>query len=239
MPQSPRARGVLFDLDGTLLDTAPDLTGALNALRAEHGLPALADGHLVPTASHGSIAMIRRGFDLQPADPRFAPLQQRFLQLYQARISHASRAFAGIDELLEFLEARRIPWGVVTNKPSRLTEPLLAALGYARRAGCIVSGDTLAVGKPDPLPILHACEQLGLAPADCLMIGDAERDIQAGRRAGTLTLVALFGYISGEDRPQRWGADGLIGHPRETLRWLDPALTGRQAPDRSLSATAG
>lgn len=220
----PRARGVLLDLDGTLLDTAPDLIGSLNALRVENGLSPLPSGHLQPVVSHGSGPMIQRGFNLQPADPGFEPLRQRFLDLYRARVSRATRAFDGMDALLDTLDDADIPWGVVTNKPSWLTEPLLDDLGYATRAACIVSGDTLPCRKPDPAPVLLACEQLQLAPQHCVLIGDAERDVEAGWRAGTLTLVAMFGYIGAEDRVMNWGAHGLISHPLEALRWLAPDL---------------
>jgi len=226
----PSARAVLFDLDGTLLDTAPDLIGSLNALRAEQGMEPLIAGHLQPVVSHGSGAMVQRGFDLAPTDPRFEPLRQRFLTLYRERVSRDTRAFAGMDELLEALEARGIPWGVVTNKPGWLTEPLLEDLGYAARSACIVSGDTLPIRKPHPAPLLLACERIGRAPSDCVFVGDALRDIQAGRSAGMLTLVALFGYIGAEDHVRLWGADGLVGTPAEVLRWIAPEL--RAAPTR-------
>lgn len=224
IPAEPRARAVLLDLDGTLLDTAPDLIGSLNALRIENGLGPLPAGHLQPVVSHGSAAMIQRGFDLQPADPDFETLRQRFLSIYRSRVSRATRPFDGIDALLEALEAAELPWGVVTNKPGWLTEPLLEDLGYAARAACVISGDTLPCRKPDPAPIHLACERLRLRPEHCVLIGDAQRDVEAGRRAGVLTLVALFGYIGAEDRVGNWGADGLIGHPLEALRWLDPDL---------------
>ncbi|RFA27749.1 phosphoglycolate phosphatase [Alkalilimnicola ehrlichii] len=227
MPLPPQARAVLLDLDGTLLDTAPDLIGALNTLRGEHGKTPLPEGHLQPVVSHGSAAMVQRGFDLAPDTAGFEALRQRFLALYRARVSQATRAFPGMDELIDLLDERGIPWGVVTNKPGWLTEPLLADLGYAPRAACIVSGDTLAARKPDPGPILLACKRLALAPCDCVLVGDAERDIEAGRRAGALTLAALFGYICGEDHVRRWGADGIISHPEEILRWLDPELLGQ------------
>lgn len=229
-PVPPRIRGVLLDLDGTLLDTAPDLVGSLNALRIENGYDALPVGHLESVVSHGSGAMIQRGFDLLPDTPGFEALRLRFLDLYRARVSHATRAFEGIDSLLETLEYANIPWGIVTNKPGWLAEPLLADLGYAERAACIVAGDTLACRKPDPAPVLLACEQLQLAPQHCMLIGDAERDVQAGYRAGTLTLVALFGYIGAEDRVAYWGADGLINHPLEALQWLDPDLLAEPSP---------
>ncbi len=234
-----QARGVLLDLDGTLLDTAPDLIGSLNQLRQEQGLEPLPAGHLQPVVSHGSGPMIQRGFDLAPTDPDFQPLRQRFLEIYRDRVSHSTRPFAGIDELLQALDSAGIPWGVVTNKPGWLTEPLLADLGYAERAACIVSGDTLPCRKPDPAPVLLGCERLQLAPQQCVLIGDAARDVEAGRRAGTLTLVALFGYIGAEDRVASWGAHGLIGHPLETLRWLAPELqTAVPASAADWTATA-
>lgn len=224
VPVPPKIRGVLLDLDGTLLDTAPDLIGSLNALRIENGFGPVPAGHLESVVSHGSGAMIQRGFDLLPDNPYFDALRLRFLDLYRARVSRATRPFEGIDDLLETLEYAQIPWGIVTNKPGWLAEPLLADLGYAERAACIVSGDTLPCRKPDPAPVLLACEQLQLPPQQCMLIGDAERDVQAGYRAGTLTLVALFGYIGAEDRVAYWGADGLISHPLEALQWLDSDL---------------
>ena len=227
----PKARAVLLDLDGTMLDTAPDLIGALNTLREEEGRPALADGLLRPVVSHGSGAMVQRGFDLHPAHPDFNRLRDRFLALYRARVSHSTRAYPGMDALLDELEARGLPWGVVTNKPGWLTEPLLTDLGYFRRAACVISGDTLPCRKPDPRPILLACEQLGIAPRHTVFVGDAERDVDAGRRAGTLTLVALFGYIGAEDRVNTWGAHGLIGHPLEALRWVAPGNAPAPLPE--------
>lgn len=219
--QLPRARGVLLDLDGTLLDTAPDLMAALNELRAQEGLAAVDEGHLWPVVSHGSAAMIQRGFDMSPDTPGFEELRQRFLHLYRDCVSRRTRPFAGMDELLDVLEEQNVPWGVVTNKPGWLTEPLLADLGYLQRTGCLVSGDTLPCRKPDPAPVQLACEKLRLAPSECVLVGDALRDVDAGRRAGVLTVVALFGYIAAEDRVAHWGADGLISHPLELLRWLD------------------
>lgn len=218
-PQTP-IRAVLLDLDGTLLDTAPDLIGSVNDLRAQEGLTPLADGLLRPAVSHGSGPLIRRGFDVEPEDPRFEPLRQRLLNIYRGRVSRETRAFDGMDALLDRLDALGVPWGVVTNKPGWLTEPLLKDLGYYSRAACVISGDTLPCRKPDPAPILLACRRLGLSPAECVLVGDAGRDIEAGHRASVPTLVALFGYIGAEDRYTHWGADGLIAHPLEILRWL-------------------
>ncbi|PWG63481.1 HAD family hydrolase [Spiribacter halobius] len=220
MRRLPLARAVLLDLDGTLFDTAPDLISSLNALRREEDLPPLAAAQLASAVSHGSAPMIRRGFDLAPDDPRFEPLRQRFLALYRERLSCETQPFDGMEELLHTLERGGVPWGIVTNKPGWLTEPLVAALGYGERPHCVVSGDDLRRRKPDPYQVLEGCRRLGLPPRECVFVGDAERDVEAGRRAGTLTLVALFGYLSAEDRVTRWGADGLIGHPQEIERWL-------------------
>ncbi|MFV8835225.1 HAD-IA family hydrolase [Aquisalimonas sp.] len=221
---------MLFDLDGTLLDTAPDLIAAANTLLQENDRPALAPGLFAPVVSHGSAAMISRSFDLHPRDPAMEPLRQRFLQLYRERVSTLTRPFAGIPEVLERIESAGLRWGVVTNKPGWLTEPLLDDLELSRRAACIVSGDTVPCRKPDPRPISYACELLDIAPHRTVVVGDALRDVSAGRLAGTSTLVALFGYICAEDEPTRWGADGLIGQPGELLRWLpDPTPASRMS----------
>jgi phosphoglycolate phosphatase len=215
------ARAVLLDLDGTLLDTSPDLIGSLNDLRREEGLAALPAGELATVVSHGSAPMIRRGFGIDADDSRFEPLRQRFLAIYRERVCQETRAFPGMDELLATLDEGGIPWGVVTNKPGWLARPLMESLGYTARCACLVSGDNLARRKPDPYQVHLACDALGLEPADCVFVGDAQRDVEAGRRAGALTLVALFGYVHAEDRVCTWGADGLIGHPLEVLRWVE------------------
>ncbi|MDN3517665.1 HAD-IA family hydrolase [Aquisalimonas lutea] len=226
----PHVDTVLFDLDGTLLDTAPDLIGAANDLLAEQGLPALAPGLYAPVVSHGSAAMIARSFDLAADDPRMQPLRQRFLALYRDRVSRLTRPFDGVPELLDRIDDAGLRWGVVTNKPAWLTEPLLTDLDLTRRAGCIVSGDTVPCRKPDPRPILHACGLMDVDPGRTVVVGDAHRDVHAGRLAGTMTIVALFGYLCAEDTPTFWGADGLIGHPGELLRWLVPAFTPPERP---------
>ena len=218
--QPPALDTVLFDLDGTLLDTAPDLIGAANQLLSEQGYPQLPPGFYNSVVSHGSAAMIARSFDLALDDPRMERLRQRFLTLYRDRVSELTRPFDGIPELLDGLDAAGLRWGVVTNKPGWLTQPLLRDLDLAQRAACIVSGDSVQTRKPDPRPVTHACELLDVAPERAVVVGDARRDVSAGRLAGTATVVALFGYITGEDRPTDWGADGLIGHPGELTRWL-------------------
>ena len=212
-------RCVLFDLDGTLADTAPDLAYALNGVLAEQGRAPLPLGTIRPAASHGGLALIRCGFG--EGHPEEEALRQRLLGIYRDNIARETRLFAGMAAVLADLEARGLHWGVVTNKPSRFTEPLMDALDLSRRAACIVSGDTCENSKPHPQPILHACALAGVSAQECLYVGDAARDIEAGRRAGTHTLAALFGYIGADDLPQQWGADALIEQPGEILDWLD------------------
>ncbi len=219
-------RCVLFDLDGTLVDTAPDLAWCLNALRAEQGLEAMPFAAIRPHVSHGARALVRAGFGIDLDDDRFEALRARLLALYEANLARESRLFAGMDALLDELAARALPWGVVTNKPGWLSEPLLDALGLSARAACIVSGDTTARSKPHPDPLLHASRLVALPPSACLYVGDARRDIEAGRSAGMRTLVALFGYLDEGDDPAVWDADGLIDHPRAILDWLAPSAPG-------------
>jgi len=213
-------RTILFDLDGTLADTAPDLAFALNAVLVEQGREPLSLGCIRPVVSHGALALVRLGFGFGPEDVRFGALRQRLVEVYRENLTRGTRLFPGMAELLENIEARGMRWGVVTNKPAALTEPLLARLGLTARAAAVVSGDTLSVRKPDPAPMLLACQQAQSHPAHCVYVGDAERDVQAGRNAGMATLVALFGYLGDEDRPQDWGADGMIEHPDEVLPWI-------------------
>lgn len=220
---------VLFDLDGTLLDTAPDLAFALNRVRAEQGLDPLAFEDIRPVVSHGSVGLLRLGFGLKPEDePRFGILRQRLLDIYQDHLAVQTRLFPGMESVLDTLEARGMCWGVVTNKPGWLTEPLLAQLGLAQRAACIVSGDSTAKRKPDPEPMLHACQLSGTDASTSVYVGDAQRDIEAGRRAGMKTLVALFGYIGADENPANWGADALLREPADLLHWLEH--NGRASP---------
>lgn len=213
-------KAVLFDLDGTLVDTAPDLGYALNLQRANHGLPPLADAVIRPQASHGARGLLGLGFDLHPDDARFAHMREEFLQLYADNICRHSCPFPGILDLLAELEARQLKWGVVTNKPARFTEPLMSVLDLAERAACIVSGDTCPQSKPHPAPMLCAAELCGATPAQCLYLGDAERDIQAATAAAMPALVAAWGYLDAADVPHTWGAHAQIRHPAETLDYL-------------------
>jgi phosphoglycolate phosphatase len=216
-------RTVLFDLDGTLLDTAPDLADALNAVLAEQGQPALPYERIRPVVSHGGIALIELGFGIGRGDPAFEALRQRLLTIYRANLAVRTRPFPGMSGLLAAIESRRMNWGVVTNKPGWLTEPLLQALGLFERAACVVSGDTLPERKPHPAPMLHACRLAGSEPAQCVYVGDAQRDIEAGRNAGMHTLVALFGYVDADDDYRTWQADAAVDSPAGILDWLGPA----------------
>lgn len=220
-PTPGTIRTVLFDLDGTLLDTAPDLAQALNAVRIENNKPPLPYEAIRPVVSHGGIALIELGFELERSDPAFDPLRQRLLEIYRENISTLTRPFPGITELLEKLEQRGISWGVVTNKPGWLTDPLLKDLDLYDRAAAVVSGDTLDERKPHPAPMLYACELANSEPGQCVYIGDAQRDIEAGINAGMHTLVALFGYLQEQDDPQNWQADDMIETPMGLLEWLD------------------
>ena len=212
---------VLFDLDGTLLDTAPDLADALNTVLVENHREPLPYPTIRGVVSHGGMALIKLGFGLDEASPEFDPLRQRLLSIYRDNLSNRTRPFPGMTELLEQLEQSGLSWGVVTNKPGWLTEPLLQDLGLLERAACVVSGDTLNERKPHPAPMLHACEQAGSRPENCVYIGDAQRDVEAGRNANMHTLVALFGYFMDDDRPHEWQADGVLEQPLDLLAWLD------------------
>jgi N-acetyl-D-muramate 6-phosphate phosphatase len=220
-PQWPPLRGVLFDLDGTLLDTAPDLAAALNRLRGQHQLTPLAFSDIRPHVSHGSAALITLGFGFAESDPRFESLRLALLSLYHENIANLTRPFDGMFALLAELKRRGLKWGIVTNKPGWLTTPLLARFDFGIRPECVVSGDTVATAKPDPGPLLHGVEQLELAPAQCVYIGDAERDVAAGIRAGMRTLIALYGYLGPDDQPHTWGADAYLRAPLDLIEWID------------------
>lgn len=214
---------VLFDLDGTLLDTAPDMTNALNLLLAEEGKNPLAHDYCRDHVSHGSIAMVKLGFGEQQTEAEINRRRLRFLHLYEKNLCVDTKLFDGMDETLRFLEEQGIHWGVVTNKPAFLTDPLLQALGLYDRACSIVSGDTLSQRKPDPAPVLFAADQCRSLATECIYVGDAERDIESGNRANMRTLIASYGYIDAQQTPQYWGADGVVEKPIEILDWLQSA----------------
>ena len=211
---------LLFDLDGTLLDTAPDMAAALNALRIEEGLPALPLETIRPKVSQGGLALTRLAFADHRGEEEIEPLRQRFLQLYRNAIAVHSRLFDGFEDLLASLEQQRIPWGVVTNKPAWLTEPLMDELGLAQRSAVTLSGDSTAERKPHPLPLLSAAERIGIDPGRCCYVGDDPRDIEAGNAAGMTTIIARWGYIDDNASPEDWGADHEIDHPRQLYSLL-------------------
>ena len=213
-------RAVLFDLDGTLIDTAPDLGYALNLQRSRHGLPVLDNALIRPQASHGARGLLGVGFELHPDDPHYAIMREEFLQLYSENICRHSQPFPGILDLLNALEARTLAWGVVTNKPARFTEPLMSILDLAERASCIVSGDTCPQCKPHPAPMLIAAELCQTPPGQCLYVGDAARDIEAATAAGMPALAAAWGYLDSTDAPETWGAHAIIHAPAELLAYL-------------------
>ncbi len=213
-------KAVLFDLDGTFADTAPDLAAALNQVLDEEGEPALPFEIIRPVVSHGGNALIRLGFNFNEQHTDFERLRKRFLSIYQNNISNLTTVFDGIKELLDTLESKQISWGIVTNKPSWLTDPLMEQMGYTNRAATIVSGDTTKEKKPHPEPLFYACREMNCQPSECLYIGDAERDIIAGNSAGMTTITALFGYIEPKDTPENWGADAMIEHPKDIEGFL-------------------
>jgi len=211
-------RAVLFDLDGTLLDTVPDLVYALNQTRLMESLPPLPISAIRPIANLGSKMMIKTAFGIEECDPRFNRMREHFLQFYEKHLADATQFFPNVEKVLAHLEKNRIPWGIVTNKLKRHALPLLKALHI--EPACIICGDSLAKAKPDPEPIRYACELLKHPPSDCLYVGDAMTDVMASKAAGTKSLVALYGYIQHDQDPLSWGADGYIGEPMELIEWL-------------------
>jgi phosphoglycolate phosphatase len=213
-------RAVLFDLDGTLADTAPDLAGALNALLVERGLPPVPVAEARPVTSSGARGMLKVGLGIDPGHAEYESLKTRFLDLYAERVCVETQLFAGVAELLAALEERAIAWGVVTNKAERFTRPLLEALALLERAACIVGGDTTGRAKPHPDPLLHAAQRVGLDPARCLYVGDDLRDVQAARAAGMPVIAVAYGYLGVNGDPHAWGADAVIDDPLEILNHL-------------------
>ncbi|HQS58181.1 MAG TPA: HAD-IA family hydrolase [Gallionellaceae bacterium] len=219
MIQSKTA-AVLFDLDGTFADTAPDLGAALNHVRGLHHLPPLPLEITRLQASHGSAGLIKLGFNVEPDSEKFPALRDALLAHYSANICAHTTLFPGMAELIETLEQRGLPWGIVTNKPQRFTLPLMQALGYAERAACLVSGDTCAHAKPHPEPMLYAARSIGVAPLNCLYLGDDRRDMEAGNAAGMRSLIALFGYIDPGADLETWQADAAIATPLDLIDHL-------------------
>jgi phosphoglycolate phosphatase len=221
-----RLRAVLFDMDGTLLDTAPDFIAICQAMLAERGFPAVADKLIRDEISGGAKAMVSAAFAMSPSEPEFEPLRLEFLERYQKDCAVHSKLFEGMAELLADIENANLIWGVVTNKPVRFAQPIMEQLGLAERSAVLICPDHVTKSKPDPEPLILACKMLDLDPASVLFVGDDLRDIESGRDAGTKTAAVRYGYIHPHDNPNHWGADVVVDHPSELRKVLDSALCG-------------
>ena len=216
----PAVRLVLLDLDGTLVDTAPDLAAAANRMRIARGIEPLPISELRPFVSHGARGMVARAFNVTVDDARYAELRQEFLREYESALCVESALFPGMEDTLEQLEQRGIKWGIVTNKFARFTLPLVEALQLSHRAACVVSGDTTEFSKPHPAPLLHALARACIDAPAAVYVGDDQRDIDAGRAAGLRTVVASYGYLGNGVPYPDWGADDVIHAPQELLAFL-------------------
>jgi phosphoglycolate phosphatase len=212
---------VLFDLDGTLLQTADDLGAALNHVLDTHGLPQITAEHYTQQASNGSRGLLQLGFGDELKNHDFERLKSQLLQFYADNIAVHTNYFAEVAETLSFLNQRKIPWGIVTNKPQFLTTPLVSHFELLQNCHVVVSGDTVGIAKPDPKPMFHALKHLGTNAAQCLYVGDARRDIEAGKNAGMPTAAALWGYIEAHDHPHSWQADHLFGQINDLIPLFD------------------
>ena len=216
----PRIKTVLFDLDGTLVDTAPDMAAALDVLCQEEGQAIIPYEQIRPVVSNGSLALIRLAFGEDIEKKKLEHLKQRYLEIYEHNICRDSIPFKGIETVLDHIESNGLNWGVVTNKPAWLTLPLMESLQLQPRAATIVSGDTTANSKPHTDPMHHACNEARSTVDECMYVGDARRDIEAGRNAGMKTLVANYGYIEKDEDVNTWGADAIINTPEDILLHL-------------------
>ena len=213
-------KAVLFDLDGTLADTALDLGGALNTMLREQGLPEVSMDEIRPVASHGASGLLKLGMNLDKSDPNHARLRQQYLDTYETCFDQDTVLFEGIDDLVQAIHARGLKWGIITNKPHTFTHRLVPQLGFSVAPDVVVSGDTTAEAKPSTKPMFYACEQIDIAPEACLYVGDAERDMQAGKNAGMKTVLVSWGYIHADDKTGEWPADSVIDTPEQLLQLL-------------------
>jgi len=218
-----RLRAVLFDMDGTLLDTAPDFIAVIQAMRAARQLSPVEDAVVRDVVSGGARAMVINAFDVDPFAPEFEVLRLEFLERYQSHCAVFSKLFDGMGELLADIEQAKLIWGVVTNKPVRYAEPIMQQLGLAERSAVLICPDHVKNSKPDPEPLILACSRLGLDPAEVLFVGDDLRDVESGRAAGCKTVAVTYGYIHPDDNPKHWGADVVVDHPLELRAVLDRA----------------
>ena len=221
-----RLRAILFDMDGTLLDSAPDFIAVTQAMREARGLPPVEPKAIADVVSGGARAMVAAAFDVPTESAEFEALRLEFLERYQQHCAVLTRPYDGIPELLADIEKANLRWGVVTNKPVRFAEPIMQQLGLASRSALLICPDHVKNTKPDPEPMRLACQQLGLQPQEILFVGDDLRDIESGRAAGTRTAAVSWGYIHPDDNPAHWGADVLVDHPLELRAVLDRALCG-------------
>lgn len=217
-------RAVLFDLDGTLVDSAPDLAGATNEMLLARQLPALPLDMLRPMAGAGARGMMGLAFQVAPPDQRFDALKGEFFDRYEARLLNETRAFDGVEALLAGLESLGLAWGIVTNKSERFALPLTAGLGLAQRAVAVIGGDTTAHAKPHPEPLLEAARRAGVAPENCIYVGDDHRDIVAGRAAGMQTVAVSWGYLGRGEPIEAWGADAIATRPEDLLAMVQTVL---------------
>ena len=224
MPVDFKLSCVLFDLDGTLVDTAPDLILCLNKALSSHGLTTVTADTIKPFISFGAVAMINESLDHSISEALRADILETMLDLYQNNIAEHTVFFKGMSDTLDAIEAQGLKWGVVTNKRERFTNPLMDALKLTDRAACIISGDTTANPKPHVEPMLAACKLAAVKPQECVYIGDASHDITAGKNAQMKTLAALYGYLKSGDTPETWGADALIKSPEQLATWIASAL---------------
>ncbi len=215
------AQAVLFDLDGTLLDTAQDLISALKSLLNTLNISDLQApaNELRAAAGRGCKGLIKTGLNIDDHDERYAKLAEQLLDHYENHLLESTQFFPGMESVLDYLDQKNIPWGIVTNKPNKYTQQILQGLQLTERARCIVSGDSLSYRKPHPEPLLHACRILHKSPQHCIYVGDSHIDVLASQAAGLPALVALYGYISETDNPKHWKADGYISQPKEILNW--------------------
>lgn len=216
-------QAVLFDLDGTLIDSAPDLGAAADKMRLDRGLPSLPAAQYRPMAGAGARGMLHIAFGMSPQDPDFDAMREEFFSNYERRMTHNTYAFDGVPDLLRALEQRPLLWGIVTNKSQRFTNPLTQSMPLLAGAGAVISGDTTPHAKPHPAPLLEAARRLGVAPAACLYVGDDERDIVAGRAAGMRTVAATYGYLGSQLDTAVWQADAEIKSPMDLLQLLPGA----------------
>lgn len=211
---------VFFDFDGTLADTAPDLGHALNRQRTNRGLDPLPIEQIRTQASAGARGLLGLGFSIKPEDPGYPEMREEFLEFYTQRLCHETCLFPGVETLLEQLNLRGMPWGIVTNKPARFTYPLIEQLGLQQGVASIVCGDEVAHTKPHPEPLLIACDKINVSPAECIYLGDDLRDVKASLSAGMEPIIARYGYLGNGQPPETWGARHIIDKPQDLLAYI-------------------